>query len=79
VLRQQEPFKCHLTITVTDKFRDLHPEMNTGSKGKVPTGTGQALRAVKLQTLLSLADSRHHGNLSLFPIPKKEMPRVSLV
>jgi hypothetical protein len=46
VLRHQEPFKCHLTITVTDKFRDLHPGINTGRKGEIPTGTGWRPRAL---------------------------------
>jgi hypothetical protein len=54
VLRYQEPFRFHLTITVRDKFRDLYPEINTGRRGKVPTSTGQGPRALKLQTLLSL-------------------------
>jgi hypothetical protein len=46
VLRHQESFKCHLSITVTDKFRDLHPEMNIGRRGDVPTGTGWGPRAL---------------------------------
>jgi hypothetical protein len=53
-VRHQEPFKCHLTITVIGKFRNLHPRINTGRRGEVLIGTGQGPRALKLQTLLSL-------------------------
>jgi hypothetical protein len=72
VLRHWEPFQCPLTITVTEKFRDLHPQMNTGRRAEDPTGTGWGPRALNSKHYLPWQDSRHHEGSILFTKPKKK-------